>query len=182
MPPLIPALYFPGSKKLVMALDHQHRFLTSDDQSLKTDIRHMVFVSGKAPQMETLAVNGHRCRLERLIQRIHTDMVESPDPEKARLPTYSDKTTTSPYDDQEKRVGGNQHIYLPRNEADALMLTQDVLFNIQDSQRAASLLKIERQARMDALVLLILKILMALAVLALMLMMGSRVAFREGGE
>ena len=266
MPSTTPTLYFPGSKKLVMVLDHRHRFLISNDHPWKADIAHMVFMSENAHQMETLAVNGHRCRLEELVQRIHAhvmastdlgkggpsaykdnastprdveekciggkvyhyiprhqvdaltqevlsdiqknhragnlrkmerqvkiDAIEmaSTDLEKGCLPAYNDKATTPPpYSDEEKRVGVKQHIYLPRHEADALMLTQDVLFGIQNCQRATTLKKMERQLRMNAFVLLILKIIMVLLILKIimvlavlaMLMLDWSVTFRVRGR
>ena len=258
MPSTTPTLYFPGSQKRVMVLDHHHRFLTSNDHPLKTDIAHMVFMSENAHQMETLAVNGHRCRLEKLVQRIRAHMIEctdpkkahlpadkdksttppddveekcvggkvydyiprdqvealtqdvlfdieennratrvkkmvrrltndavvmaSPDPEKGYLPAYNDKAITPPDNGKGKRVGGNQHIYLPRDEADAWMLTQDVLFETQNEHRAVRMKKMERQLRMDAMALLVLKMLLVLDVLALMLMLAWRVAFQVRGD
>ena len=257
MPSTTPTLYFPGSQKRVMVLDHHHRFLTSNDHPSKTDIAHMVFVSEDAHQMETLAVNGHRCKLEELVQRIHAHMMASTDPEKGYLPAYKDKASTPPCDveedciggnvyhyiprhqvdaltrdvlsdiqknhragclkrmerqvnidatvmasadlekrylpvrknkaisspcnEEEKRVG-NQQIYLKRHEADALMLAQVVLFDIEDNSRAARMKRMERQVRMDAIALLILKILLVLDVLALMLMLAWRVAFQVRGD
>ncbi|MDI1493148.1 MAG: hypothetical protein OHK93_004935 [Ramalina farinacea] len=258
MPSTTPTLYFLGSQKRVMVLDHHHRFLTSSDYPLKADIAHLVFMSENADQMETLAVNGHRCKLEKLVLRIRAHMMASTDIERGSVPAYKDEATTSPgevegkriggkvhhyiprhqvdaltrdvlfdiqgndratrlkrtvrrltndaslmastdlemghlpadkdrttappYEDEGKRVGRKQHIHLPRHEADALMLAQGVLFDIEDNSRAARVKKMKRQLRMDAMALLILKILLILDVLALVLMLAWRVAFRVRGD
>ena len=118
--------------------------------------------------------------LKKIVRQLTNDAVlmASTDLEKGCLPAYKDEATTPPYSDEEKRVRGKQHIHLPRREADALMLTRDVLYHIHNSHRAARLKKRQRQVRTDAIVVLILKILMVLSTLALMLFYAAWVGLK----